>query len=606
MSADQALEPLGSLPTLFERTVSRHGGRTALVVDAPPQGSPRPPAGSSLTYARLNSLANQAARQLRSHGVERGTAVGLHLDRSAELYVVMLGVLKAGGHVVPLNPAHPRRMLDHIVTEARVRLVVHQQEEAAPPRWPGADDLTADELLVQASRLADGDLAPVASPEDTAFVLYTSGSTGRPKGTRIAHRGLARLALPVPGLALTEEDCLLQQAAPSFAASMNEVWLTFLNGAKLAVLPPGLPSLSVVRRIVEEQGVTVLSLPCGLFNLLVDNEPAALAKLRAVFVSGDFPSPRHLRRAGRETSVRIFNGYGCTENSAISALFPVEPDALTDSDPVPVGKPLPLVGMAVVDERLTACPPGDPGELVVSGAGLALGYVDAALGEGRFVTSPETGETVYRTGDRAYVTADGDIVVTGRGDGQVKVRGYRVETGAVELALRAVESIDQAVVKPFRDADGEARLVAFCTTRDGEALDAMALSTALMAELPDYMVPSTYHHLDRMPTTVNGKTDRSALTEPDDVQERKRANPMANPLEGVVLQVWRDIIGDPEVAVDDPFLGHGGNSLHFVQLASTLEKVLAVKVTAEEIFRNGDVRKLAAHIEEKRASGLPR
>ncbi|PWI41637.1 non-ribosomal peptide synthetase [Streptomyces sp. ICBB 8177] len=604
MSADEALEPLESLPTLFERTVSRHGGRTALVAEAPPQGAPLAREGASLTYARLNSLANQAARELRrSHGIEWGTAVGLHLDRSPELYVVMLAVLKAGGHVVPLNPAHPHRMIDHIVTEARVRLVVHHGGAAG---HPGTDAVTAGELLQRASQLEDHDLEPVTGPEDTAFVLYTSGSTGRPKGTRIAHRGLARLVLPVPGLALTEGDCLLQQAAPSFAASMNEVWLAFLAGAKLAVLPPGLPSLSGVRQIIEEHGVTVLSLPCGLFNLLVDNELDALAKLRAVFVSGDFPSPRHLRRAARETSVRIFNGYGCTENSAISALFPVDADALTDSDPVPVGRPLPLVGMAVVDERLTACPPGQPGELVISGAGLALGYVDAALGEGRFVTSPRTGARLYRTGDRAYVTADGDIVVTGRGDGQVKVRGYRVETGAVELALRAVEPIDQAVVKPFRDSDGEARLVAFCTTRDGEALDAVAVSTALMAELPDYMVPSTYQHLDRMPTTVNGKTDRSALTEPDDVQERKRANPMANPLEGVVLQVWRDIIGDPEVAVDDPFLGHGGNSLHFVQLASTLEKVLAVKVTAEEIFRNGDVRKLAAHIEDKRASGLPR
>ncbi|WP_051872341.1 non-ribosomal peptide synthetase [Streptomyces sclerotialus] len=602
MSADEALEPLESLPTLFERIVSRHGDRTALA-----EG---PPKGDSLTYARLNSLANQAARELARRGVAPGAAVGLHLDRSAGLYVAMLAVLKAGGHVVPLNPSHPRQMIDHIVTEARVRLVVHQGPAAGdrapdPSRWPGVDAVTDDELLRCAAQLAAHNPEPVADPEDTAFVLYTSGSTGRPKGTRLAHRGLTRLALPVPGLSLTEEDCLLQQAAPSFAASMNEVWLTFLNGAKLAVLPPGLPSLSGVRQAVEEHGVTVLSLPGGLFNLLVDNELEALAKLRAVFVSGDFPSPRHLRRAARDTSAKIFNGYGCTENSAISALFPVDPEALSDTGPVPVGKPLPLVEMAVVDERLAPCAPGEPGELVISGAGLALGYVDAALGEGRFLTSPDTGARLYRTGDRARTTPEGDIVVTGRGDGQVKVRGYRVETGAVELALRTVDAIDQAVVKPFRDDDGEARLVAFYTTRTGKALDAVTLTTALMAELPDYMVPSAYHHLDRMPTTVNGKTDRSALSEPDDVKERKRANPMANPLEGVVLQVWRDIIGDSEVAADDPFLGHGGNSLHFVQLASTLEKVLAVKVSAEEIFRHGDVRKLAAYIEEKRASGLP-
>ncbi|MEV6877821.1 non-ribosomal peptide synthetase [Amycolatopsis sp. NPDC051128] len=577
------------LPRLFERAAADHPHRTALSGDGP-----------EVSYADLNARANRLARTLRVMQVRDGAPAGLFLDRSTDLVVTLLAVLKAGGCVVPLNPAYPARMIRHIVEATGLRTVVHQgQPSLAEADLPVRRAHVAD-LVEESASHEDGNLPTAPAAGDDAFVLFTSGSTGRPKGVRLAHRGLARLAVADPKLTITPDDCLVQLAAFSFAASGNEFWLSLLNGAELVLLPPGLPSLSDLRDVVGKRGVSVLSLPCGLFNLLVDNELDVLRELRVIMVSGDFPSPAHLATAAEHTTAAIFNGYGCTENSAISSLYPVTPE-VRDLDRVPVGKPLSGVTMDVLDQDLKPCPPGDVGELVIGGLGVANGYLDLPdVQAEKFID----GGTRYRTGDLARLTPDGDVVLVGRSDSLVKIRGFRVETSAVELALKSFDDVEHAVVKAFGNEANEKSLVAFYTTWSGQEIGAGELIAQLADSLPEYMIPSDFRRLDAMPANLNGKIDRAALHDPRARSREEKEQPMTNPLETVILQMWRDIIGTDDYSATDPFVGHGGNSLHFVKFASGLQSVFAVEVRPEDVFRHGTVRGLAEHIESLRA-GAP-
>ncbi|MEU2898610.1 non-ribosomal peptide synthetase [Streptomyces sp. NPDC001273] len=591
------------LTTLFERTVREHSGAVALA-----DGAER------FTYDRLNRRANRMARHLLDRGVARGDRVGVHMRRSPDLYTVLLAVLKAGGCVVPLDPAYPTDYLVRILREARPSWVICDEPDDLPP-GAGETTLTRDDLVRNSEALADGNPDPGTGPEDIAFLMYTSGSTGRPKGVRIAHRGLARLGPHSGPLDITPRDGLTQLAAFSFAASTIEIWLAFLHGATLLPMPPGLPSLPVLREAVEERGATVLSLPCGLFNALVDQEPECLRSVRIVLLSGDFPSPDHLLRAMAHTDAVLYNGYGCTENSSITALHPLtSSDDVDGAGVVPIGRPLPTVTLEVYDPAMRPCEADEVGELCVGGTGVALGYADQPeLTAEKFTAAPDGSGLLYHTGDLARRTEDGDIVLVGRSDSMVKIRGFRVETSSVMLAVRALDGIADAAVKAFEDHDSrEKHLVAFYTTRDGRPADPADLVRRLSAQLPSHMVPSSFRHLEKMPANVNGKIDRTALTvksrDPGNTRNPKNSkNPhgkgektMQNPIESVVLQSWIEISGMEEFSTTDSFLGHGGNSLHFVQLASRLQKIFGIEITTESVFRHGTVEQLARFIEESR------
>ncbi|MER5766195.1 non-ribosomal peptide synthetase [Streptomyces sp. NPDC001985] len=605
LSADVSVA--GTLTGVFADVVARHADRTALEY-----GDER------VSYGELDRRSGEAARALRRAGVAPGDRVGLHLVRSIELYVVMLAVLKAGGCLVPLNPAHPRPVVRRVAREAGLALVVHRDGESLDGFGDGLRGVPAGGLTARDTRTGPGEPGGpdvAVDPEDPALLLFTSGSTGTPKGVRIAHRGLARLAGHSEELRITEHDCFLQQAAFSFAASTIEIWQSLLHGARLVIPPPGVPTVPELRAVVERHGVTFLSLPCGLFNLLVDDDPRALAGVRVITVSGDFPSPGHLARAVAATPAAVYNVYGCTEGSSLVTVHPVhtDPAALSPTEPVPVGRPLPGMTAEVLDEQLRPCPPGTPGELCIGGAGVALGYTgDEALTKARFVRRPgPDGGVIYRTGDRARTTAEGDIVLIGRADGMVKIRGFRVETGAVELALRAHPDIDRVVVKADGDAVSQKRLIAFYTTRDGVRPPAGDLIGHLRDTVQDYMIPSAFHRLTEFPVNVNGKIDRSRLTAPD-APSRPAATARGGdgdgapgPLVAAVLRTWQDVIGTRECAPDEGFLQQGGTSLHFVRLAAGLRTVFGVDIPVEEIFRYDSAVKLARRIEELRSAARP-
>lgn len=586
-----------TLTRAFAEVVERHADRVALeTVDR------------ALSYAELDRRANATARALIDVGVRPGEAVGLHLDRSVELYVVVLAALKAGACVVPVSPSHPEAARRGVIADTGARFLIHENGAAPGQLGDNMHLLELADLAARATNCDDTAVDRCDDPAATAFVMFTSGSTGRPKGVRIAHRGLTRLAEPSVEFEITNEDCFLAQAPFSFAASTIEIWQSLLHGAKLAVLPPPVPTVRELRAALKRHGVTFLSLPGGLFNVLVDEDPATLQKLRVIVLSGDFPSPRHLTRAAAHTEARIYNGYGCTEASSLVLVHRVDQasDAVGDADTVPVGRPMPGMAAEVLDEQLRPCAPHVTGELCLAGDGVALGYInDDAATAARFVTPAGAmpGEsTCYRTGDRAHLTPDGDVVLVGRSDDMVKIRGFRVELRAVELALKAHPDIDQAAVIAVGDAVTPKRLAAFHTAGGHATPTTDELVTHLREHLPEHMIPSDFHQLDRLPANINGKTDRAALAQRVATpRHSERVEPGASPLEIAVARIWKTITGAEDYRPADGFVERGGTSLHLVQLASQLETVLGVTLSMEDVLTHDSATALARHVENLRA-----
>lgn len=576
-----------SLPAAFAAAVARYPQRPA-VIDH----------GLQTTYSELDELATRVSRVLADAGAGRGRRVGLIARRGAGLFPLLLGVLKTGACVVPVNPEYPDAMKLSIAEQAALDLIVAWD----PPDWAPRPDrvMLAGRLLGDAAALPSAPdwRGPAIAPESPAYILFTSGSTARPKGVVISHWGVARLADGSP-VELTSADRVLQSSPLSFASSMSEVWLGLLSGAALVIAPPGKPSLPELGTLIAGQGVTFLNLPCGLLRLLIEHELDRLRLVRAILVSGDFVSLPHVRKLLAETDVKLFHGYGCTENSAITSMHLVTADAVPAgaTESLPVGTPLPGVRMSVRDDRLSPVGPGETGELCIAGAGLALGYLDQPeLTAAKFPADPGSGERLFRTGDRAYTGPDGRINLVGRTDDMVKVRGFRVETRAVERTISVLSAATDPVVKAFTDQNGDTQLAVFYTTSAGRPIDEHAARSRLTAMLPDYMVPTRWHFLQEMPLNANGKVNRLALSETDPRDGASSPTALAAPdLPELVATIMGAILGKP-VDPEQTFWDAGGTSLSFIDLAARLEDELGVEVRAEDVMEYDTPGLLGSHL----------
>lgn len=574
-----------TLPVAFETAARAAGDRIALQYGS-----------SSITYRELDAAANRFARQLVREGVTPGSRVGLHMTRCLELYIAMIGLLKAGAVVVPLNPSHPVTVRRSVVREADLPLTLRDVPA-------GLSSVTVErdvhELLAASADLDDTSPGLCTDPESTAFILFTSGSTGRPRGVRIAHRGIARVAAYNGEVEVRPDDCFLQLAPYSFAASTTDIWLSLLHGARVVALPSQLPSLPKLADTIKEYGVTFLNLPGGLMNLLVDAHPDAFAGVRTVIVSGDFPSASHLERVMKAVPGIVYNAFGCTENSALTAVHTMTPDDLRFGV-VPVGRPLPGVGLHVLREDMTPCAPGEVGEMYISGAGLAQGYL-ASPAETAAKFPTVGGVRMLRTGDWARTTPAGEVVLVGRTDQMVKIRGFRVELREVELAAEQSGLVEKAVVRAVDATDGQKELVLFCTTATGEAPSTEALLADLKGRLPDYMLPARVHHLAELPVNVNGKLDRMALREPRAIlvepDDRAQPRPAAGDIIATtVTRLLAVVTGRDPIGVSDSFLASGANSLQVIQLAAGLHDVMGVDIRPEDIFQLDNAESVAGHI----------
>jgi amino acid adenylation domain-containing protein len=573
-----------------------------------------------ISYGDLNLAANRVAAGLRQYGVGPEVLAGICMDRSLDLLAALLGVLKAGGAYLPLDPSYPRERISFMVRDAKVRLVISDGKADLQGLTPeGVPVLALQDLKAAGSR--DGARNPDsgAAGEHLAYVMYTSGSTGQPKGVAVTHRGILRLVRNPTYVRLGAGEVLLQFAPISFDASTFEIWGALLNGARLAVMPPGLLSLEQLAAEIERQNVTTLWLTAGLFHQLVDEQIESLAGVRQLLAGGETLSVPHVAKAlARLKNTQLINGYGPTENTTFSCCFPV-PQDWHGARSVPIGRPIGNTRVYVLDGRLNPVPVGIPGELFVAGDGVARGYMNQPqLTMEKFVNLPEWAEwersPVYRTGDLVRWLADGNLEFLGRLDDQVKIRGHRVEPGEAANVLARCPGVERVLVVPRPDPAGGLCLAAyFIRSRDDSSAPyASTLREFAWARLPRFMVPAHFVELEQLPLTENGKVDYRSLPAPEAAGALPGEGVVAprNPVEGTVLQIWEEVLGRRGFGVHQNFFHLGGHSLLATQVVSRLSRAFQHEVPVVALFERPTVAALAEWLAGKPrgepAAAIPR
>ncbi|HYO51161.1 amino acid adenylation domain-containing protein, partial [Archangium sp.] len=506
------------------------------------------------------------------------------MERSVELVVGALGIMKAGGAYVPVDPTYPAERLRTVVGDSRAKAVVTQGKlkGAFEGLEVGVVCLDADRQELEKQERKNPESGVGA--ENLAYVIYTSGSTGKPKGVEVSHESLGNLvAWHQREYEVKPEDRATQVAGPAFDASVWEVWPYLTAGASLHI--PSEEVKAEPGKLLEwmaGEGVTLSFLPTPLAEVVLGEEWPEGMELRALLTGGD----RLRRRPRQGQKARLMNHYGPTENTVVATWAPVVGEAGTLP---PIGRPLPNVQAYVLDEGMNPVPVGVGGELYIGGESLARGYLDRPeLTAERFVPNPfsaKPGARLYKTGDVVRRLPDGNLDFIGRADSQVKVRGFRVELGEIEVALAQHPAVREAVVVGRESAPGDKQLVGYVVAK-GEAQPSKAeLRTYLREKLPEYMVPSALVLLEELPLTPNGKVDRKALPPPGANQaEVESYVAPRNPNEELLAGIWAELLGAEKVGIHDNFFELGGHSLLAMQVMSRLRDTLHVELAVRHLF----------------------
>jgi amino acid adenylation domain-containing protein len=597
--------------------------------------------GEQLTYEELNSRANRLAGYLRRRGVGPEVVVGICLERSLEMIVALLAVLKAGGVYAPLDPQYPKERLAAMVEDSGAAVLITCQ--GALLRLSPADgdrrlmDASSQQLSAANERIdldrdwnviaqeSEANPAVPMDAENLAYVIYTSGSSGRPKRVGVTHRSLLNYSQFAADLfELRSGERVLQFASFSFDTSAEEIFPCLVRGATLVLRSDGMvdSAASFLQRC-SDWSVNVLDLPTAYWHELTEKMVAERLTLpacvRLVIIGGERAAPKQLMNWRRIVGdrPRLLNTYGPTEATVAttvweSCLTGSEEDSLRE---IPIGRPIANTQTYILDSHLEPVPIGVAGELYIGGAGLARGYLNQPDQTAeKFIPNPfngRMGERLYRTGDLACYRADGNIEFVGRTDRQVKVRGYRIELGEIEAALAGHPQVRRAIVLAREDAvlvehpstvREDKRLVAYIVAAQGSPLFASELRNFLQATLPDYMIPSVFVAVESLPLTATGKIDYRALPKPDQGRpelEARFATPRS-PVEEVLATIWADILGVGRVGIYDNFFDLGGHSLLATRVVSRVREVFGVEVPLRDLFERPSVAALAVRIDEIR------
>jgi amino acid adenylation domain-containing protein len=556
-----------------------------------------------LSYGELEQRSDRLARYLRRHGVGVETAVPILAERSVEMVLGMLAVLKAGGVYLPLDPRAPEERLRFQVEEAGGRLALVQERLRGHLGTAVAREVPLEGGAWEAER--GWNLRADATPDSLAYVMYTSGSTGTPKGVAVPHRAVLRLVLGTDYVALGEDDRIAHLSNVAFDASTFEIWGALLTGGRVVGI--GREVALSPRRLVETlraERVTTLFLTTALFNQVVNEVPDAFRTLREVLFGGEAVDPRPPRLCLESgPPARLLHVYGPTENTTFSTWYriaAVAPVAAT----IPIGGPIGGSCALVLDRAMSLQPWGIPGELYVGGEGLARGYLSRPdLTAERFVPDPMSGapgERLYRTGDLVRLRPEGGIEFLGRADQQVKIRGFRIELGEIEGALQRHPEVRECAVAALREADGPARLVGYVVPR-GTGLEAAELQAYLRQRLPEYMVPAAWVWLDALPLNPNGKVDRRALPAPEPAQAMKSegGDGFHGPVEELLAGIWSELLRTEGVGRQADFFALGGHSLLATQVTSRVRALFGVELPVRAVFESPVLADLAAVIERE-------
>nr|WP_083858705.1 non-ribosomal peptide synthetase [Paenibacillus sp. OSY-SE] len=550
---------------------------------------------SQLTYRELNERANRLARTLRADGAGADRLVGLMVERSLDMMVGIIAILKSGGAYVPIDPEYPEERIRYMLEDSGTQIIVTQRH--LQERIPGAGTrVILDDEHSYSSDSTNLDLNN--GPADLAYVIYTSGTTGKPKGNLTMHRNIVRVVQGADYIDIGEQDNVLQLSSYAFDGSTFDMYGALLNGARLVLIPQEtLLDVERLAELIERERISVMFITTAFFNVLVDVKADCLRHIRAILFGGERVSVSHVRKALRHLGPgKIKHVYGPTESTVFATCHDVN-EVAADALNVPIGRPISNTTIYIVNEENGLQPIGVAGELCVAGDGLARGYLNRPeLTAEKFVDNPFVpGERMYRTGDLARWLPDGSIEYVGRIDHQVKIRGYRIELGEVEAHLLKVQPVQEGTVVARETGSGEKQLCAYFVAES--TLSASELRGAMAQQLPGYMIPSYFVQLERMPLTPNGKVDQKALPAPEEhVQTGTEYIAPRTPQEEQLARIWQEVLGLEKVGVNDNFFELGGHSLRATTMASKLHKELSIELPLRDVFKHPTLEAMAERI----------
>jgi amino acid adenylation domain-containing protein len=571
-------------PQLFEAQVERTPDAVAISMGP-----------KTLRYGQLNARANQLAHYLRTLGAKPGVTVGIGLERSLEMIIALIAVLKTGAAYVPLDPEFPRDRLRFMAQDASVAAVLTSADLSGRFDARVCRLLCLDRETERIAQEADHDLTPVATPQDLAYILYTSGSTGQPKGVEIPHRALVNFLCSIrqePGC--SAQDVMLSVTTISFDIFGLELYVPLLVGARVEIASRAVAMDGrQLRSLCEAVQPTIMQATPATWRMLI--EAGWLGGKNLTVLCGGEVLPPDLATALLDRSLALWNMYGPTETTIWSTIEKIE---RTDHE-ITIGRPIANTDVYVLNQFLQPTPIGVSGELYIGGHGLARGYRGRPeLTTDRFIPhpfSPDPLAKLYRTGDLARYRPDGRIVHLGRIDNQVKIRGFRIELGEIEVALSRHPSICQAAVTAREDRQGMKQLVAYVVCHEGSVPSQADLRSFLRSEIPDYMVPSVFVFLNAMPLTANNKVDRKSLPSPADSlsNEPVHARPR-DEMEVQLTALWQQVLEIPKIGIHDNFFDRGGHSLKAAHLFFLLEQVYGRRLPLATLFQAPTIAELAA------------
>jgi amino acid adenylation domain-containing protein len=581
-----------SIAALFEHASAKFPNRVALSFR-----------GANVSYSELNRRANLLAHRLLRMGVGTESLVGLCVERSPEMIVAMLAILKAGAAYVPFDATYPAERIEFMIADTKPPVMLTQRSFASSIGGTrNVPTIFVDEASPDSPAGDEQNPRSPATASSLAYVMYTSGSTGRPKGVMVEHRSIVRLVFNTNYCQFGPDEVFLQLAPISFDASTFEIWGALLHGATLVIMPPQPPSLQEIGDHIREHQVTTMWLAAGLFHLFVDQRLEALRPLRQLLAGGDSLSSTHVRKVLEDLPhLTLINGYGPTENTTFTCCHTMRHgDTIPNS--VSIGRPISNTFVYLLNDALQPVPFGEVGELCAGGDGVARGYLNSPeLTAEKFADDPfssDLGARLYRTGDLARWQPDGTFEFLGRSDTQVKILGHRIELAEIETVLSQHPAVHQACVHAQTDALGNKRLVAYCVSDPQRTTSAEQLKTFLSAKLPAYMLPASFVFMNALPLTPNGKVDRGALPAPTEAKESPSQHGKGTDLEEKLAGLWKEVLGTQHIGLDENFFDLGGDSLLLVAVHSQLQKILQREIQITDLFEYVTVRSLARHLGE--------
>lgn len=559
-----------------------------------------------LSYRMLNEKSNQLARVLRASGVGPEQIVGIMVDdNSVEIVIGIISILKAGGAFLPIDQDFPRERIEYIFQDSSISVLLKKGQLQNEIQFGGKVINLEDESLFSGD---SSNPEKINHPNDLAYVIYTSGSTGKPKGVQIEHTSIVNQIFGLEKLYPFDSSLNHILLAPfTFDPSVQQVFLPLTSGGKLFLVPKSVKhNVKELWEFITSNKIDIVNTVPSLMSLLLDHaDEHANLHFKYIIVAGEsFSKNLYLRLRNTLSADKVINIYGPTEATINTTLYECKQEE--ENGTIPIGKPLMNYSVFIMDEEWILTPVGIPGEICISGIGLARGYLNnKKLTEEKFVENPYLpGEKMYRTGDLGKWNEDGNIEFLGRIDHQIKINGMRVELGEIETAISRHTSIQESVVINQKDDSGVTRLIAYVVPKQKQLLRTDELRDFLKDKLPDYMIPSAFIIMDSFPLTAHGKVDRRSLPEPEKINHYNKESfvPPGNEMEIQLTKIWERVLGIKPIGIRDEFFNLGGTSLLAMDLFAQIEKKFGQRLPLALIIEAPTIEKLARIIDEEKGS----